>query len=59
VSFTASDVARKADVDRRVAFYRIRAARASTRIDKEYWLRIAEYWRKEAAAADDLDDQVN
>ncbi|MCC6778638.1 MAG: hypothetical protein IT537_18755 [Hyphomicrobiales bacterium] len=48
-----------AEIDRKVAFYRIRAARAPSKVDKEYWLRIAEYWREQAAVADNCDDQIN
>lgn len=54
VSYTATDLEKK------VAFYRIRAAEAATRLDKQYWLRIATYWRAlQRNAPDDVDDQVN
>ncbi len=49
-----------ADLEKKVAFYQSRAEQASTRIDEEYWRRIARYWHAlKPAAADEFDDQVN
>jgi hypothetical protein len=54
VSYTATDIEKK------VAFYQIRAAEAATKLDKQYWLRIATYWRAiQRNPPDDADDQVN
>ena len=54
VSYSATDLEKKA------AFYQIRAAESRTKQDKQYWLRISRYWRNlQRAARDEDDDQVN
>jgi hypothetical protein len=54
VSYTATDLEKK------VAFYQIRAAQAATKLDKQYWLRIATYWRGlQRHGHEDFDDQAN
>jgi hypothetical protein len=48
------------ELRKKVAFYERHAQRASTDLERRYWLRIANHWRSLAAASqEEVDDQLN